>query len=147
VSHDPYVIEMIADRLWLVEDGSIIQFDGDLNDYRSKVLRPSKTARDVGGQHGKKNQTRKSKRQEDAIKRQQLSPLYKKLRDTEKTITNLSSKKRELSERLSDPELYAGDPLLIVSLQREHGETIAALEREEAIWIEISERIEEGQCV
>jgi len=146
VSHDPYVIEMIADRLWLVEDGSIIQFDGDLNDYRSKVLRPSKTARDVGGQHGKKNHTRKSKRQEDAIKRQQLSPLYKKLRDTEKTITNLSSKKRELSERLSDPELYAGDPQLIVSLQREHGETLAALEREEAAWIEVSERIEERNC-
>ncbi len=142
VSHDPHVIEMIADRLWLVKDGSIIQFDGDFNDYRLKVLHPSKTARDKGHQRGKKTKSQKSKRQEDAIKRQQLSPLYQKLRETEKRITEFTLKQRDLSEKLSDPGLYVGDTELIVSLKKEHADTSAALEQEETAWIAISEQIE-----
>ena len=38
VSHDRYLIEACADRLWLVADGTVTSFDGDLDDYRRLVL-------------------------------------------------------------------------------------------------------------
>src|SRR5262249_11470314 len=38
VSHDGYLIEACADRLWLVAGGAVQPFDGDLDDYRRLVL-------------------------------------------------------------------------------------------------------------
>ena len=38
VSHDRYLLEACADRLWLVADGALKPFDGDLDDYRRNVL-------------------------------------------------------------------------------------------------------------
>ncbi len=48
VSHDRYLIEACADRLWLVANGEVTPFDGDLDDYRRRVL--SEPAKDAGGQ-------------------------------------------------------------------------------------------------
>lgn len=39
VSHDPHLVECVADQLWLVADGACKVFDGDLNDYRGYVIR------------------------------------------------------------------------------------------------------------
>ena len=38
VSHDRYLLEACADRLWLVQGGTVKPFDGDLDDYRRRVL-------------------------------------------------------------------------------------------------------------
>ena len=46
VSHDRYLIEACADRLWLVADGGVAPFDGDLDDYRRLVLSDGGTAGD-----------------------------------------------------------------------------------------------------
>ena len=48
VSHDTSIIEMVADRLWLVSDGGITQLDGDLNDYRQGILLKPKTKQGTG---------------------------------------------------------------------------------------------------
>ena len=39
ISHDPHLIELTADRLWLVAGGRVRPFDGDLEDYRRALLR------------------------------------------------------------------------------------------------------------
>src|SRR5689334_2145046 len=38
VSHDRYLIEACADRLWVVADQAVTNFEGDLDDYRRLVL-------------------------------------------------------------------------------------------------------------
>src|ERR1700759_3243792 len=38
VSHDRYLIESCADRLWVVADRTVTPYDGDLDDYRRMVL-------------------------------------------------------------------------------------------------------------
>jgi ATP-binding cassette subfamily F protein 3 len=38
VSHDRHLLDACADRLWLVADGKVTTFDGDLDDYRRRVL-------------------------------------------------------------------------------------------------------------
>ena len=44
VSHDRHLLEACADRLWLVADGKVTPFDGDLDDYRRRVLSDATTA-------------------------------------------------------------------------------------------------------
>ena len=40
ITHDPHLVELVADRLWLVADGTVTPFDGDLDDYRALLARP-----------------------------------------------------------------------------------------------------------
>src|SRR5207244_557673 len=41
VSHDWHLVELVADRLWLVEGGTVRPFDGDLDDYRRRLVERS----------------------------------------------------------------------------------------------------------
>ncbi len=78
VSHDPHLIETTADRLWLVDDGGISGFDGDIGDYRDRVLGRS----DVSGSERNKPSTGKQARRRDrAAERKRIAPLRKKIRD------------------------------------------------------------------
>src|SRR3546814_7690301 len=38
VSHDPHLVELAADRLWLVADGTVSAYDGDMDDYRTLLM-------------------------------------------------------------------------------------------------------------
>ena len=46
VSHDRYLIEACADRLWVVAEGRVREYDGDLDDYRRDVLSSRGLARE-----------------------------------------------------------------------------------------------------
>src|SRR5207248_7885541 len=46
ISHDRHLIEACADRLWLVGDGTVAPYDGDLDDYRRLVLGREAKSRD-----------------------------------------------------------------------------------------------------
>ena len=45
VSHDPNMVERVADRLWLVKDGACRDFDGDLEDYRKFIIQARRDER------------------------------------------------------------------------------------------------------
>ncbi len=45
VSHDPNMVERVADRLWLVKDGACTDFDGDLEDYRKFTIQARREER------------------------------------------------------------------------------------------------------
>ena len=47
ISHDRHLIEACADRLWLVADGTVAPFEGDLDDYRRIVLGRETRARET----------------------------------------------------------------------------------------------------
>src|SRR5437588_6652219 len=48
ISHDWHLVELVADRLWLVENGTVAPFDGDLEAYRERLLdRDDKAAADA----------------------------------------------------------------------------------------------------
>jgi ATP-binding cassette subfamily F protein 3 len=57
VSHDPNMVERVADRLWLVRDGKCEHFDGDLQDYRDFTIQ---SRRD--GRKQEKKEKKKSKK-------------------------------------------------------------------------------------
>src|SRR5579872_6790732 len=44
ITHDPHLVELIAERLWLVADGTVRPFDGDLDEYRALLVERARPA-------------------------------------------------------------------------------------------------------
>ena len=38
ITHDRSLMDLVADRLWLAADGTVVPFDGDMDDYARFVL-------------------------------------------------------------------------------------------------------------
>ncbi len=57
ITHDPHLVELVADILWIVEGGTISPYEGDMEDYRALLLKKSKPAKGGGG-NSKKDERR-----------------------------------------------------------------------------------------
>jgi ATP-binding cassette subfamily F protein 3 len=101
ITHDPHLVELVADRLWLVGDGSVKPFDGDLDDYRALLVERARPAAKVGAV------TRKDDRRERAESRAALAPIRKKAQDAEKRLAALAAERVGIEAKLADPALYA----------------------------------------
>ncbi|MGL4975350.1 MAG: ABC-F family ATP-binding cassette domain-containing protein, partial [Bosea sp. (in: a-proteobacteria)] len=99
VSHDRFLIEACADRLWLVTDGTVKNFDGDLDDYRELVLSGGKSRESKG----KKKQDQKQEATEAAPepKRQTPAALRHKLNLMEAQMGKLSGLIGKIDDALS----------------------------------------------
>jgi ATP-binding cassette, subfamily F, member 3 len=101
ITHDPNLVDLVADRLWLVGEGTVKPFDGDLDDYRALLVeraRPAARANAV---------TRKDDRRERAEARAALAPIRKKAQDAEKRLAVLAAERARIEISLADPALYA----------------------------------------
>jgi ATP-binding cassette subfamily F protein 3 len=101
ITHDPHLVELVADRLWLVGDGSVKPFDGDLDDYRALLVERARPAAKIGAV------TRKDDRRERAETRAALAPIRKKAQDAEKRLALLAAERACIESKLADPALYA----------------------------------------
>jgi ATP-binding cassette subfamily F protein 3 len=101
ITHDPHLVELVADRLWLVGDGTVRPFDGDLDDYRALLVERVRPAARSNGV------TRKDDRRERAEARAALAPIRKQAQDAEKRLAVLSAERARIEAKLADPALYA----------------------------------------
>jgi ATP-binding cassette subfamily F protein 3 len=101
ITHDPHLVELVADRLWLVADGTVRPFDGDLDDYRALLSERARPAsrNDTG--------TRRDDRRERAEARAALAPLRRQAKDAEAKLGRLAAERSSIEARLADPALYA----------------------------------------
>ena len=129
ISHDPNIIELIADRLWLVDNGKVLPYDGDMADYRFLLLGRSgaKTKQDASNGEVEANLKndrpkidKKLGRKRAADRRAVLTPLRKRLERAERTVSRIESDRDAIKKRLSDPNLYAGDPAGVKDLQMQY---------------------------
>jgi ATP-binding cassette subfamily F protein 3 len=150
VSHDPHLIGLVADRLWLVAAAGITSFDGDLDDYRQylqaqrRVERTTARAARTAGSEGTPAASRKDRRRAGAQARAAAAHLRKAVKETEARIANLDRKKAALEARLADPEVYQGPTAALQALQVEHGEIKQALTAAEAAWLDAQAAVEEA---
>jgi ATP-binding cassette, subfamily F, member 3 len=107
ITHDPHLVELVADRLWLVADGTVRPFDGDLDDYRALLSERARSAsrNDVGTRRGSGHLTRD--RRERAEARAALAPLRRQAKDAETRLARLAAERTAIEARLADPALYA----------------------------------------
>jgi ATP-binding cassette subfamily F protein 3 len=142
VSHDWHLLSLVADRLWLVADGTVKPFDGDLDDYRRLVLAP--TASENEATKTAANQRRETRRLA-AERRREIEPLRRALKEAERAVTDLTTRKSALDQRIADPATYAG-AADVPGLLREQASLSAALGEAEARWLAAAEAIEEADA-
>jgi ATP-binding cassette subfamily F protein 3 len=136
ITHDPHLVELVADRLWLVADGTVRPFDGDLDEYRTLLAERARPARTEAA-------TRRDDRRERAEARVQLAPLRRRAKDAETAIAKLAAERVAIERTLADPALYApGRATEITAAQTRLSSLSKAIEAAELAWLEAEEAIE-----
>ncbi len=148
VSHDRFLLEACADRLWLVAGGEVHPFDGDLDDYRRLVLTgggPDGAAEPSGSTEARVS--RAGQRRAAAEKRSELAPLKRRIDACDKTIAKLTKKIADIDAALADPTLYDRDPARVATLGKERADAATALAAAEDEWLALSSEYEAAMAV
>ncbi|MDF1584359.1 MAG: ATP-binding cassette domain-containing protein [Methyloprofundus sp.] len=146
VSHDRHMLRSVTDQLYLVANGSVSQFDGDLDDYRlwlneQRLLNSNTTSNTPTSSVNKKEQ-----RKVDAERRKQLKPLYDALKKAEKTLDKHHKQQKQFEQELADASLYEDvNKARLKQVLQEKAQVDKALEEAEMQWLEISEQLEEAE--
>ena len=150
VAHDRHLLRATTDALWLVADGKIVQFDGDLDDYRDWVLSLRRRERDrVEPEPGiaAAPVDRRAQKREEAAARQRLAdarrPITVRQAAIEKEMASYNREKEQLEVWLAAPEAYAEamKDELKAKVARQ-GEVVWQLARLETEWLELAEALE-----
>ena len=141
VTHDPDLIALTADRLWLVADGTCRAFDGDLDDYRMLLAERRRQGGDSRGAAGQPDD-RKEKRRAAAEARAAVAPLRKRAQQAEALVHKLERERDELERRLADPALYNGRSEQTTELQIALHQVQTRLSEAEDRWLEAQEALE-----
>ncbi|WP_174875614.1 ATP-binding cassette domain-containing protein [Vogesella oryzae] len=149
VSHDRALLEATTDDFWLVADGTVTAFDGDLEDYRqwrlAQLAQQGQSSTPSSGDA--QNVGRKEQKRQEAEARQKLAaakkPLLSKLAKLEKQLDALSQEKAALEAFLSSEDAYndANRQQLSSSVKRQ-GEVSSLLEAVEMDWLALQEEID-----
>jgi ATP-binding cassette subfamily F protein 3 len=141
VSHDRYLLEACVDRLWLVADGGVAPYDGDLDDYRRMILSERGGADKTSVRKAAESTPRGARadhRRAAAQKRAELAPLRRRITALEADLARLGARIAEIDKTLADPQLYHGDPARLTALAKERAETADALASAEVEWLAAS---------
>lgn len=151
VSHDPHLVELVADRLWLVQNGTVQPFEGDMADYRQLLLEQRRAerrqakaeARSQSGADGPVSQAdARDRRRQAAVQRNALADLKKAARQAEARLEKLQAALDLLEQELADPALYDGPADRLIKLQTKHAEVAAAIAETEERWLEAQGSLE-----
>jgi ATP-binding cassette subfamily F protein 3 len=136
ISHDRHLIETCADRLWLVKDGTVKPFDGDMDDYTRLVLQGPpqvQPARDKPKQAPRGNRANPG-----AVK--------KKLEDIEAKISDLQEKVAILDRALEDPHIYSEEPRKAADFAKLRAKLAGDIEEAETAWLLAHEQMDQTQA-
>ena len=143
ISHDRHLIEATVDRLWLVKDGTVKPYDGDLGDYRQLVTGGASDRRD----RREADKTSKAdRRREAAQRRAALEPLAREIKTIEALIDRLRGRLEAIEARLADPSLYEKEPAKVTELTKERGDLATKLAAQEDRWLALSTEYEEAMA-
>ena len=141
ISHDRHLLEATADRLWLVKDGAVNSYDGDLDDYKTLVTGVSANSRE---RREAEKASKAERRREAAARRAAAEPLAKEIRATEALMDRLRKRIDTIEDQLADPKIYEKDPTTATQLAKERSELSGQLSRHEEKWLEMSAEYEEA---
>jgi ATP-binding cassette subfamily F protein 3 len=152
VSHDRHLLRATCDELWLVADGKVTPFDGDLDDY-AEWLNQSRAAEKAAererGQRRKEEEADQARRKQAAAKPVSAAaktanrPLHKESEKLEQQITGWQNELKLLEDRLADPAFYGNpDPRLLDELTARQSQLTQSIETAESRWLDIQEQLE-----
>ncbi len=142
VSHDWHLVELVADRLWLVEGGTVRPFEDDLEAYRRRLLSREDAAPERGNGASGPGDARRAARRDAAERRATLEPLRQKSREAEQMAARLAAEQRALDTKLATPGAFGGrGPALADALKR-RAELARRIAEAEAQWVNAESEIE-----
>ena len=136
VSHDRYLIDSCADRLWVVAERSVTPWDGDLDDYRRAVL----SARGLRARDNERGPARDKVARARTEKR---VPLKQKISEAEAEIARISDIIAKIDAALALPDLFQRDPKQAAQLGKARAGAASALQRAEEEWLAASSQYDE----
>jgi len=161
ISHDRHLLRQVVDNYWIVADGKVKEFEGDLQDYqmqvqalaqaqaqakmkeRQEIIRsdPSKTNHSEA--EALTPAERKEQKRQQAEKRKQLSPLKKAIAKHEKDIDLWQAKLDLLEAELAQPSLYdAENKAKLKDLLAQQAHASEQHEYNEELWLEKNDQLE-----
>ncbi len=147
ISHDRHLIEATVDRLWLVNNGTVSPFEGDMEEYRSLIVSSGKKKDEKDKPEPVAEQASKAdQRKLAAERRASLAPLRKKINDIEAETKKLEKLIATLDTELGDPALYEKSPAKAAEKVKQRGEAAAKLSAAEEQWLELSAEYEEAMA-
>jgi len=163
VTHDRHLLRHTADELWLVHEGRVGEFAGDLRDYERLVLQGSPVAPDaaaaapaaaqttqaaIGATPDTLSSDRKQQRQHGARQREALKPLQQRVRRAEQTLEHLQAALAECQRRLQDESLYQPEQRTVLSgLLQEEGQLRQVVADAEETWLDAQLELETQRAV
>ncbi|MFN3526533.1 MAG: ABC-F family ATP-binding cassette domain-containing protein [Paracoccus sp. (in: a-proteobacteria)] len=136
VTHDMHLLGLVADRLWLVKDGAVAPYDGDLDDYRKFLLSgdaPAEKPAEAPKPAAPKRPNR------DAV-----LALRSEVRKAEERVQKLTEMMGKLDKKLADPSLY-NDPYEAEKWGKKRAEAVRALAFAEELWMGALEKLEQAE--
>nr|WP_216666554.1 ATP-binding cassette domain-containing protein [Bordetella trematum] len=148
VSHDRHLLRTTVDSFWIVADGQVSEFDGDLEDYRDWLNARNAQARaEAAAPRDSAVPDRKAQRRQEAEQRQKLAtlrkPLQGRLNKVEAEMETLRQRLQALDTLIADADLYSdarrNERQQVMAEHGELGKRMAQLEED---WLEIQTSLE-----
>lgn len=144
VSHDRHLLRTVTDTLMLVDQGRVLPFDGDLDDYYAWIQDQKRTDKTETKPGTDTAVNKKQNRQDAAERRRLLQPLRNKVKKLEQQMDALNKEKADVENQLSDSAVYDEsnkDKLKkLLARQAEVASQVSAVEEQ---WLEASAELEE----
>ena len=144
VSHDRHMLELTADRLVLVQDGTATEYTGSLDDYTASILSAGSEAKAAANGGGGPKLSKKDERKAAAEARERSQGLRKAAKAAEAEMEKLAATRSAIDRAMFDPssadKSLAG--LTMTELMKRRAETERRIEAAEAQWLEACEALE-----
>jgi ATP-binding cassette subfamily F protein 3 len=130
VSHDRHLLRATTEKLLIVADGTVREFEGDLDDYRDWLLK-------------KPPAEKKSPKASSAKPRpQSRKPIEARVKRLEELMARLGARKAEIDRKLGDPAVYQDDAALKTLLE-DQAYVVREIEQVEAEWLQKQAELEQ----
>jgi ATP-binding cassette, subfamily F, member 3 len=176
VAHDRHLLKACADQLWLVADGTLREFDGDLDDYkqwakeharqrdRAPVSNTATAKVDIGQAFSAENASksppigdfqgspdRKEQKRLEAEARQKRSatrkPLEQKLADIESRLKGITTERDNIEQWLLREDAYIDEnKTRLQEMLKRQGEVVTQIGDLEWQWFDVQQRLEEASA-
>ena len=141
ISHDRYLIEATVDRLWLVRDGTVSPFEGDLDEYRDIVVGTSRRRKDRDEPPAPVPEPAKT----EPARRTNPTVLKRKVDELQTLMGKIERLIQGIDTELADPELYAKNPARAADLTKARANAEKKLAESEEEWLLMSEELEAAE--
>lgn len=144
IAHDRYLLESCVDEFFLVADGQVAEFNGDIDDYQQWLNDDKKQSTQSIKSTSESAVDKKQQRREQAELRKKVAPMRKQAQKFEQAVGKAQNELAEVEEILSDSDIYQSEnKSRLNELLKKQAKLKQDIEENEMEWLDLEEQIEE----